>query len=164
MFSYIRPHIGAIGYKNGNFLFAHLPFSSYIRTSKKRKQKIMQITAKLIEILPLQSGMGRNGEWKKQDIIVETPGQYPKKICVSLWGDKFSNVQLNVNQDYVIDFDVESREFNGRWYTDVKAWKIAAQGSAAPQPPSYDGVPDAPEIAPPANPFGEMDDTSDLPF
>ncbi|MDD3625523.1 MAG: DUF3127 domain-containing protein, partial [Proteiniphilum sp.] len=48
----------------------------------------MQFTAKLVEILPLQTGKGRNGEWKKQDIIVETPGQYPKKVCVSVWGDK----------------------------------------------------------------------------
>lgn len=122
----------------------------------------MQLTAKLIQILPLQSGVGRNGEWKKQDIIVETDGQYPKKICISLWGDKFSNVPLNLNDMYTIDFDVESREYNGRWYTDVKAWRISQQSSTPSGPPSMDGIPDAPEI--PENPFDNQPDGDDIPF
>ena len=55
----------------------------------------MQLTAKLIEVLAIQIGQGKNGEWKKQDIIVETDGQYPKKICISLWGDKISDITFN---------------------------------------------------------------------
>jgi hypothetical protein len=93
----------------------------------------MQITAKLIQLLPQQTGTGRNGQWKKQDIIVETDGQYPKKICVSVWGDKINEDQLKVGNRLTIDFDVESREFNGRWYTDVKAWKIEV-GNASAEP------------------------------
>ena len=88
----------------------------------------MQLTAKLTQVLPLESGMGRNGEWKKQNIIVETEGQYPKKICISIWGDKINPEQLQPGNMLTIDFDVESREFNGRWYTDVKAWKIESAG------------------------------------
>lgn len=84
----------------------------------------MQLTAKLIQLLPLQTGTGKNGEWKKQDIIVETDGQYPKKVCVSIWGDKINEQQLVVGNQLTIDFDVESREYSGRWYTDLKAWKI----------------------------------------
>jgi len=91
----------------------------------------MQITAKLIQVLPLQTGSGKNGEWKKQDVIVETSGQYPKKICVSIWGDKIKESQLQVGNMLKIEFDVESREFNGRWYTDVKAWKIELESEAA---------------------------------
>jgi len=92
----------------------------------------MQITAKLSQKLPLQTGTGRNGEWKKQDIIVETEGQYPKKICISIWGDKINDAILVPGNMLKIDFDVESREYNSRWYTDVKAWKIeAAEGSSA---------------------------------
>jgi len=91
----------------------------------------MQLTAKLIQLLPLQSGTGKNGQWKKQDIIVETEATYPKKICVSIWGDKIDASQLQPGNLLRIDFDVESREFNGRWYTDVKAWKIEVAGSAA---------------------------------
>ena len=88
----------------------------------------MQISAKLIQILPLQSGNGKNGEWKKQDIIVETQKQYPKKICVSVWGDKIPSQPLIVGINLLIDIDIESREYNGRWYTDVKAWKIQVSG------------------------------------
>jgi Domain of unknown function (DUF3127) len=90
----------------------------------------MQLTAKLIQLLPLQTGTGKNGQWKKQDIIVETDATYPKKICVSIWGDKIDAGQLQPGNTLKIDFDVESREFNGRWYTDVKAWKIETAGNA----------------------------------
>ncbi|MBL0131299.1 MAG: DUF3127 domain-containing protein [Chitinophagaceae bacterium] len=89
----------------------------------------MQLTAKLIQILPLQTGTGKNGVWKKQDIIVETEGQYPKKVCISIWGDKINESQLQIGAQLNISFDVESREYNGRWYTDVKAWKIEAGGA-----------------------------------
>jgi len=84
----------------------------------------MQLTTKLIQLLPLQTGTGKNGHWKKQDILVETNGQYPKKICVSIWGEKIIESQLAPGNFLKIDFDIESREFNGKWYTDVKAWKI----------------------------------------
>lgn len=89
----------------------------------------MQLSAKLIELLPLQTGNGKNGTWKKQDIIVETDGQYPKKVCISIWGDKAVESVLQIGNQLRIDFDIESREYNGRWYTDVKAWKIESEGS-----------------------------------
>ena len=98
----------------------------------------MQLTAKLIQVLPLQTGSGKNGPWKKQDIIVETDGQYPKKICVSVWGDKINESQLQAGTRLNISFDVESREYNGRWYTDVKAWKIEAAGAAEAASPAND--------------------------
>jgi hypothetical protein len=113
----------------------------------------MQITARLVQLLPLQTGTGKNGQWKKQDIIVETDGQYPKKICISVWGEKINESQLKPGNRLKIDFDVESREFNGRWYTDVKAWKIEVEGSA-PAPADDD-------------PFGQSftsDDEESLPF
>lgn len=88
----------------------------------------MQLTAKLVQLLPLQTGTGKNGQWKKQDIIVETSGQYPKKICVSVWGDKIDEKKLKPGHMLKIDIDIESREYNSRWYTDVKAWKIEIAG------------------------------------
>ena len=91
----------------------------------------MQITAKLIQLLPLQTGTGKNGEWKKQDVIVETEGQFPKKICISLWGDKADANLLKIGNSLSIQFDVESREYNGKWYTDVKAWKIELASGAS---------------------------------
>ena len=84
----------------------------------------MKIIAKLTQILPLQTGFGKNGQWRKQDVIVETDGQYPKNIFISIWGDNINENQLIIGTQLSIDFDIESREFNGKWYTDVKAWKI----------------------------------------
>lgn len=100
----------------------------------------MQLTAKLIQLLPLQTGAGKNGQWKKQDIIVETAGQYPKKICISVWGDKINESVLKAGARLKIDFDVESREYNGRWYTDVKAWKIEPESSNSAQVESDDNL------------------------
>ena len=85
----------------------------------------MKIIAKLTQILPLQTGFGKNGQWRKQDVIVETDGQYPKNICISIWGDNINENQLIIGTQLSIDFDMESREFNGKWYTDIKAWKIS---------------------------------------
>ena len=109
----------------------------------------MQLTAKLIQLLPLQTGSGKNGAWKKQDIIVETEGQYPKKVCISIWGDKINESILKPGAQLSISFDVESREYNGRWYTEARAWKVAKQtagsGSSresAPPPTDDSFVPD----------------------
>lgn len=120
----------------------------------------MQLTAKLVQILPLQSGTGRNGEWKKQDIIVETEGQYPKKVSISIWGDKINESVLQIGNVLDISFEVESREYNGRWYTDVRAWKIElmTQGMDAP---SSGGMAEAP-LTPPVD--FSSDQSDDLPF
>ncbi len=84
----------------------------------------MELVGKLIQMLPLQTGTGRNGEWKKQDVIVETSGNYPKKVCISIWGDKINTQVLQTGNVLKISYELESREFNGRWYTDVRAWRI----------------------------------------
>jgi hypothetical protein len=95
----------------------------------------MQLIGKLVQVLPIQTGTGRNGEWKKQDIIVETDGQYPKKVCVSIWGDRINEQQLVVGNNLKLEFEIESKEFSGRWYTELKAWRIelAASVTAVPQ-------------------------------
>ena len=97
---------------------------------KFKSYQIMQLTGKLIQMLPIQAGTGKNGEWKKQDIIVETESQYPKKVCISIWGDKINAQQLELGKTLTIEFDAESREFSGRWYTELKAWKIEANGQS----------------------------------
>lgn len=117
----------------------------------------MQVTGKLIQMLPLQTGTGKTGtQWKKQDIIVETPGTYPKKICISIWGDKINPSVLQEGATLNISFDVESREYNGRWYTDVKAWKVEPAGDVASS--TFSG----PASAPPAEYSSAPSD--DLPF
>jgi len=85
----------------------------------------MEIAGKIIQILPLQSGQGKNGEWRKQEFIIETSGQYPKKVCFNLWGDKIDAAGLQLNELVTVSFDPESREYNGKWYTDLKAWRVS---------------------------------------
>ncbi len=119
---------------------------------------IMQLTATLVQILPLQKGVGKNGEWKKQDIIVQTEGQYPKKVCISIWGDKISDSVLQTGKQLNISFDVESREFNGRWYTDVKAWKVEPASASNSSGNTY-------ADAPPVDSYNDIKDgADDLPF
>ena len=109
----------------------------------------MQISGKLIQLLPQQTGQGKNGTWKKQEVIIETEGQYPKKVCIAIWGDKADEKILQVGNTLKIDFDVESREYNGRWYTDVKAWKVEMAGSGSAfnegPPPSAADIADGAE-------------------
>lgn len=101
----------------------------------------MEIIGKLIQMLPLQTGTGKNGEWKKQDIIVETNGNYPKKVCISIWGDKINTQVLETGNVLKISYELESREFNGRWYTDVRAWRIDLN-EAAQAPKAAEGQQD----------------------
>ena len=86
----------------------------------------MEIIGKLIQKLPLQSGISKTGNnWQKQEFVIETLEQYPRKICANLWGDRTAVLEsLNIDDKVVMSFDLESREFNGKWYTDVKAWKL----------------------------------------
>lgn len=107
----------------------------------------MEISGVIINLLPLQSGQGKNGTWKKQEFILETPGQYPKKVCMNLWGEKVDEIKISVGDKITASINIESREYNGRWYTDVRAWKIqkesgGGRGSDTPPPAEDNFVPD----------------------
>ena len=112
----------------------------------------MELKGRVLQLLEQQSGMGRKGPWKKQEFILETQSQYPKKVCLSIWGDKIDQFNLTAGEMVNVSIDLESREYNGRWYTEARAWKVAKEGSGDQPPP--------PDTAPP------FDDSStdDLPF
>ncbi|MBL7865059.1 MAG: DUF3127 domain-containing protein [Cyclobacteriaceae bacterium] len=116
----------------------------------------MELKGKVVQILPLQSGMGKKGPWKKQEFVVETQSQYPKKVCLSIWGDKIDQFGVSVGDMLNVSVDLESREYQGRWYTEARAWKIekSGQGQAVNQ---KDPIGDEPFIANPAS-------ADDLPF
>ena len=94
-------------------------------------------------VLPLQSGTSKAGnEWKKQEYILETVEQYPRKVKFDLFGDKVDQYPLQAGNVVTISVHIESREFNGRWYTDVRAWKVEngdtrAEGAAPAPAPEY---------------------------
>lgn len=99
----------------------------------------LNISGIVLSILPLQSGTSKAGnQWQKQDFILEKQGQYPRKVCVCLFGDNVEKFPLKVGQSVTASVDIESREFNGRWYTDVRAWNVVyndqQQGAPAPAP------------------------------
>jgi hypothetical protein len=123
----------------------------------------MEIKGKVIQIMPLQTGEGKNGTWKKQDFVIETDAQYPKKVCISAWGDKVNTSLVQMNNEINVSFDVESREYNGKWYTDIKAWRIdaAGEGGETASVPSYSAPAAAPAFTVPAP---EMAGGDDLPF
>jgi len=91
----------------------------------------LEVTGQVIKLLPLQSGQSQRGPWKKQDMIIETNEQYPKKVAITCWGDKVDEIQnLVPGTQVTVSINIESREYNERWYTDIKAWKIQ---TGAPQ-------------------------------
>ena len=138
----------------------------------------MDVVGKIIQVLPAQEGIGKNGNpWKVQPYVLETLDQYPRKVHFEVFGeDRIKQNPCDVDQLVTVSFDIESREFNGRWYTSIRAWRIqqgdttqavpgaapAVAPAAAPQPAA------APVEAAPVNmdPFDASagEGTSDLPF
>ena len=140
----------------------------------------MEVVGKIIQVLPAQEGVGRNGNpWKVQPYVLETLDQYPRKVHFEVFGeDRIKQNPCDIDQVVTVSFDIESREFNGRWYTSIRAWRIqqgdVTQAGVAPAAAPVAAAPAqvAPAAAPmeaaPANvdPFDASagDGTSDLPF
>ena len=82
----------------------------------------MEISGKIIAVLEEKTGEGKNGTSRSQVAVIETVEQYPKKIAFNMYGDKIVPVQIG--QEATVSFDIESKEFNGRWFTNLKAWKV----------------------------------------
>jgi len=102
------------------------------------------------EILPEQSGESARGPWKKREVIIETNEQYSQMVCLTQWGDSIDKTpNLSVNDKVTVDFSLSSREYNGRWYTDVRAYKIEINSTGGNPPPT--------EIPP-------IDNDDDFPF
>ena len=130
----------------------------------------MEITGKIILKLPLAEGTSKAGNaWRKQEYVLETNDTYPKKVHFVFFGDRVDQYPLEVGDMITLSYDIESREFNGRWYTDIRGWKAekvqpqqpaaAPAAPAAQQPPveQYPAMPAAPEPVKP-------DSDDDLPF
>lgn len=84
------------------------------------------VEGKIIQKLEIESGQSARGPWQKQNFIIETvDSQYPRKICIGLWTNQIANLQPFQIGDMIRAYiNIESREFNGRWYTDIRAWKL----------------------------------------
>ncbi len=121
----------------------------------------MEIKGKIIHILPLQEGVSKAGNpWKKQEYVLETLDQYPKKVCFDLFGDKADQYRAEIGDDVTLSFDIESREYNGRWFTSIRGWKLEKT-----LPEAAPAVADVPPMAMDMPPFpAAADNNDDLPF
>ncbi len=123
------------------------------------------------------NGQGKNGTWRKQEFVLQQPGQYPKNLCMEIWGDKIDRYGLKEGMNVRAKIDLESREYNGRWYTNVKVWDLNEDMVGMPNPGTQ-APPSAPASSdsavggtlpgagspPPSPPAGTAPFEDDLPF
>ena len=99
----------------------------------------MEFEGKVLHILPPTSGQSARGTWERQIVVFEQPNkQYGKEIAVTFMNKSQEVSTLRQGESYIVSFDIESREYQGRWYTDVRAWRVQPTQQAAPQPPMQD--------------------------
>ena len=133
----------------------------------------MEVVGKIIQVLPEQGGVSKTSgkEWKLQAYVLETQEQYPKKVHFEVFGeDRIKANPCQLDDIVTVSFDIESREFNGRWYTSIRAWKIQ-QGvvNTEAATPAADPIMPTPVSAPQSNTSvfdaaASVDETTDLPF
>ncbi|MDD4590521.1 MAG: DUF3127 domain-containing protein [Parabacteroides sp.] len=135
----------------------------------------MEITGKIIVALPLQSGISKNGnEWKKQEYVLETHDQYPKKICFQIFGaDRINQAAILPGEELKVSIDIDSHEYQGRWFNSISAWKVervdTSQTSVPTTPVSAEttSMNTVPPLSPQATPntdFAPPSPVDDLPF
>ena len=137
----------------------------------------MEIIGKVVRLGNLTEGTSARGPWRKQELIIETEEQYPRTVCLICWTNQIDEIQkFAPGQTIKAQIEISSREFNGKWYTDVRVWRFDPVGAAAPvaaaaqpqQQPMMHQTPPAPAPAPAPTqdfypPAGE-DSVDDLPF
>lgn len=125
----------------------------------------MDIKGRCVQVMDIVTGTSAKGTWQKREFVIETEGQYPKKVCLSLWGDKVNNTP-SIGDALTCSINAESREYNGRWYTELRVWKIEgftgnmsqARQGGVPQPDAFDNLPST------ASSISTTNTTDDLPF
>lgn len=114
----------------------------------------MEIQGKIIAALPEKSGVSARGEWKSQTYVIETQGQYPKKLAFDVFGaDRITQFNLQVGDIATVFFDFDAHEYNGRWFNSVRAYNVEKIGQQTtqqptPQPTANVDNPQAPQQAP----------------
>ena len=101
----------------------------------------MELTGKIIAVLPAQGGVSqRTGNpWKSQDYVIETQETYPKKCCFNVFGDeKIQEMNIQLGETLTVSLDINANEYQGKWYNQVRAWKVermaqAQQAAVVPQ-------------------------------
>lgn len=119
----------------------------------------MEITGTITQKLAKQSGKSANGDWQKQEFVIQTDDQYPKSVCFSAFNNKVDALEnYKQGQKVEVHFNVSSREYNSKWYTELQMWKINAVGG--------DQVATAPQTQTnvQSNAYPKEEPAGDLPF
>lgn len=134
----------------------------------------MEIQGKVVRLGNLTEGTSPRGAWRKQELIIETLEQYPKQVCLVCWGDRVAEAQnFTPGQIIKAQISIESREFNGKWYTDVKPFRFEIEIQQAVQQPIQQPVQQytapqqqfqQPQNNIPITDYFETDNGDDLPF
>lgn len=89
-----------------------------------------EITGKIIAVLPTKSGTSARGtQWSSQTAVIETHEQYPKRVAFDVLGDRIAEFNLQVGEEVTVSFDINAREFNGKWFNSVNAWNVVRHQS-----------------------------------
>ena len=137
----------------------------------------MEIIGKVVRLGNLVEGTSARGPWRKQELIIETEEQYPRTVCLICWTNQIDEIQrFAPGQTIKAQIDLSSREFNGKWYTDVRVWRFDPVGAtaapaAAPaqpvqQPYQQPVMHQTPPVAQPVTEYypPAEDSVDDLPF
>lgn len=93
----------------------------------------MEIQGKIIVVLPERSGVSQRGnQWRSISYVLETQEQYPKKLAFDVTNDKIDQLNIQFGEILTVQFDINAREYNGRWFNSVNAWNIIRQTQQAP--------------------------------
>ena len=135
----------------------------YFRTKIKRKKE-MELTGKVIAVLEPRGGVSKTGNaWKVQEYVIETHEQYPRKMCFDVFGeDKINQFNIQAGEELTVSFDIDAREWQGRWFNSIRAWKVERVAAQQSDPTGGD-VPFPPMNAAPVD-FSAGDEKDDLPF
>lgn len=130
----------------------------------------MEVTGKIIVALPEVSGTAKASgkQWKKRNYVLETLDNYPTKIAFEFFGERADQYPLNVGEVVKLSFDIDSHEYQGRWFTTIRGWKAEKEnagsqsngGSSAPA--GVDPFASSPAPVDQFTPSGDPND--DLPF
>ena len=132
----------------------------------------MEIQGKVVRLGALTEGTSARGAWRKQELIIETIEQYPKQVCLVCWGDRVAEAQnFTPGQTIRAQISIESREFNGKWYTDVRPFRFDLDTPQQAQPmqqpmmqPQQFATPSYEQNNIPVTDYFQTDNGDDLPF
>lgn len=127
----------------------------------------MELTGKIITEFNERGGVSsRTGnEWKAKSFVLEVPGEYPRKLVFDVFGaDRLQAFNIQVGETLTVHFDIDAHEYNGRWFNDIRAFRID-RPQAAPQAAPQVAAPIQTQAAPiDTTPFEAPSATDDLPF